>query len=449
MKALLLTLFLCSMNLFAQVTGTVFEQEASSPIYGAKIIASNGQKTMSDLNGMFSIAAPSFPLTLIFSAQTMENDTLIVDGPIDLKVILHPPFQALKTIVVTSGRRSQNIEEVPISMEILKPKLIDNKGLSNLEEAVDQSPGVYTMDGQVSIRGGSGFAYGAGSRVMLLWNGMPILSGDAGDAKWNAIPMESASQIEILKGASSVLYGSGALNGIISLNERLPSLKGETRIKIQSGVYGSPKRPTLKWWTSPRIFHQTDAYFGKMYKNVGFTISANGYTNPGYKQGEQEDRARISGTFYLRPKKYDRIKAGIGYNFQYQKTGNFIIWESDTFAYTPSGGADTSFAESTLTYNSGSRLSVDPYVKWHDKKGNKHSLKSRLYSVANLNITNPSQSSNAYVLYGEYQLQRKWGENIVLTSGFTGIRNQVLSNLFGDHYSRNLGLYSQYEYSFH
>ena len=28
-------------------------------------------------------------------------------------------------------------------------------------------------------------------------------------------------------------------------------------------------------------------------------------------------------------------------------------------------------------------------------------------------------------------------ENIVLTSGFTGIRNQVLSNLFGDHYSRN------------
>lgn len=448
MKNLLLVLFLCPVFLFAQITGTIIEQETNNSVFGAKIISSNGQKTMSNLNGAFSIKASSFPLTLIFSAQMMENDTVVVTGPVDLKVILRRPFQNIKTVVVTSGRRNQNIEDVPISMEILKPKLIDNKGFSNLEEAVDQSPGVYTMDGQVSIRGGSGFAYGAGSRVMLLWNGMPILSADAGDAKWNAIPMEATSQIEILKGASSVLYGSGALNGIISLNERLPSLKGETRIKVQSGIYGNPQRETLKWWTTPRVFHQTDAYYGKMYKNVGFTISANGYTNPGYKQGEEESRARISGTFYVRPQKYDRIKAGIGYNFQYQKSGNFIIWESDTFAYTPSGGADTSFAESTLTYNSGSRLSVDPYIKWHDKKGNKHSLKSRLYSVINTNITNPSQSSNAYVLYGDYQLQRKWGENNVVTSGFTGIRNLVQSNLFGDHYSSNLGLYSQYERSF-
>ena len=38
------------------------------------------------------------------------------------------------------------------------------------------------MDGQVSIRGGGGFSYGAGSRVLLLWNGVPMISGDAGDA---------------------------------------------------------------------------------------------------------------------------------------------------------------------------------------------------------------------------------------------------------------------------
>jgi iron complex outermembrane receptor protein len=186
MKNLLLVLFLCPVFLFAQITGTIIEQETNNSVFGAKIISSNGQKTMSNLNGAFSIKASSFPLTLIFSAQMMENDTVVVTGPVDLKVILRRPFQNIKTVVVTSGRRNQNIEDVPISMEILKPKLIDNKGFSNLEEAVDQSPGVYTMDGQVSIRGGSGFAYGAGSRVMLLWNGMPILSADAGDAKWNS-----------------------------------------------------------------------------------------------------------------------------------------------------------------------------------------------------------------------------------------------------------------------
>ena len=61
-------------------------------------------------------------------------------------------------------------------MEIIRPELIDNKGITSLEQAVEQTPGVSTFDGQVSIRGGSGFSYGAGSRVLLLWDGMPFVS---------------------------------------------------------------------------------------------------------------------------------------------------------------------------------------------------------------------------------------------------------------------------------
>jgi outer membrane receptor protein involved in Fe transport len=43
-----------------------------------------------------------------------------------------------------------------------------------------------------------------------------MVSPDVGDIKWNAIPLEQCSQIEVIKGASSVLYGSGALNGTIA-----------------------------------------------------------------------------------------------------------------------------------------------------------------------------------------------------------------------------------------
>jgi iron complex outermembrane receptor protein len=362
--------------------------------------------------------------------------------------MMRSEVQEIKTVVVTAGRRDQDIEDIAISMEIIRPELIDNKGLSNLEEAVDQSPGVHTMDGQVSIRGGSGFAYGAGSRVLLLWNGIPIMSADAGDAKWNTIPMESASQIEILKGASSVLYGSGALNGIISLTEREPGLKPETRIKIQSGVYDNPKRESLKWWTKNPTFHQVDFYHGRMFKKVGFTVAANGYSNPGYKQGEQEDRARLNGSIYFRPAALKNLKAGIGYNLQYAKTANFIIWESDTLAYTPSGSADTSLEESTLTYQRGLRLTIDPYLKLVDKFKNIHSLKTRYYLIVNDNISNPSQSSSSDVYYADYQFQTRWENGIVLTSGATYTRNNVRSNLFDNHFSDNLALYTQYEQSF-
>ncbi len=279
MKFLLLLLFLYPCVSWSQVEGTIIEKETSEPIYGAKIVASTGEKALSDLEGNFTINPASYPVTLVISAQTFDTDSLIVERAGKIQIRLGKP-QELTTVVVTSGRRGQDVEDVPISMEILKPELIDNKGLANLEEAVDQSPGVYAMDGQVSIRGGSGFAYGAGSRVLLLWNGIPIISGDAGDAKWNAVPMESASQVEVLKGASSVLYGSGALNGIISLTERLPTLDGETRVKVQSGIYDNPRRSSLQWWSTPPTFHQAEAFYGKMYKNVGFSVAANGYSNP-------------------------------------------------------------------------------------------------------------------------------------------------------------------------
>lgn len=447
MKPLLLLSLLIPYTLLSQIEGTVVEKGSGEPVYGAKVMASTGERALTDPDGKFSITPASYPTTLVITAQTYDNDTTEITGPGTIKIIMQKP-QELKTVVVTSGRHGQDIEEVPVSMEILRPELFDNKGSSDLEQVVAQSPGVFTMDGQVSIRGGSGFAYGAGSRVLLLWNGIPILSGDAGDAKWNAIPMECASQIEVLKGASSVLYGSGALNGIISLTERLPSLDGEFRAKVQSGIYDSPRRETLKWWdsTATPTFHQAEVYYGKMYKNVGFTVSANGYTNPGYRQGEQEDRARMSGTVYIRPKNIPDLKAGIGTNLQFQKTGNFIIWQSDTFAYTPSGGADTSVDASTLTYNSGVRFNIDPYVKYLDKNRNLHTLKTRYYQVINNNITNPSQSSTASIIYGDYQFQRKWGKKMVLTSGMTAIRNNVQSNLFGNHFSNNLALYSQAEY---
>lgn len=430
---------------FSQLTGKIQSSETKETVVGAKISASNGAKAISDANGYFQLDVTSYPVTLITSMLSYVNDTTIVNGPGEITINLEVPIKSIATVVV-SGRRTQKVEEVPISMEIIKPTLIDNKGITDLEQAVDQSPGVYAMDGQVSIRGGSGFSYGAGSRVMLLWNGVPLLSGDAGDTKWNSIPMEQASQIEIMKGASSVLYGSGALNGIISLTEREPTSKGETRVKVMSGIYGNPKRETLKWWSSNPMFYQVEAYYGKMHKKFGYTISATGFKNQGYRQGETEDRARLSGTMFFRPEKYRNIKAGVGYNVQFQKTGNFIIWQSDTFAYTPSGGADTSLSTSTLTYNTGLRLSIDPYIKYIDKYNNKHNLKTRLYHINNVNMTNPDQSSGSTLSYADYQFQRTYKNKIVITAGATTMYNLVNSNLFGDHFSSNSALYGQYEH---
>ena len=143
----------------------------------------------------------SYPVWLYFTGPEHKKDSLYIqEEKRKINVFLQPEVQELQNMVVSASRRLQKIEEVPISMELIKPELIDNKGLANLEQVVDLSPGVYAIDGQVSIRGGGGYAYGVGSRVLVLTNGIPLISPDLGDVKWNSIALESIAQVEITKG---------------------------------------------------------------------------------------------------------------------------------------------------------------------------------------------------------------------------------------------------------
>lgn len=447
MKQLSVLFFIFPACVFSQITGSVKDFSTKDVLIGAKIYASNNERASSDIEGKFSLktSATDFPLTIVTSMIGYVNDTTVIEKPGDISILLSELVKTTETVVVTAGRRGQNIEEVTISMDVLRPELIENKGFRDLEDAVGQTPGVHTMDGQVSIRGGAGFAYGAGSRVMLLWNGMPLLSADAGDAKFNSVPMESASQVEVIKGASSVLYGSGALNGIISLSEKVPTTKGETRVRVQHGIYDNPKRASLRWWSSNPTFHLVDIYHGKMHKKFGYTISANGVTADGYRQGEDEDRGRITGSLFFVPQKVRGLKFGVGFNAQLQRNTNFVIWQSDSLGYQPSGGSTPGDPASTLGHFRGIRVNVDPYVRYVDKYSNVHSLKTRMYYVQNKNVYNEGQTSSSIVSYGDYQFQRKFDFGMTLTTGVSAIYNTITSNLYGEHNSMNTALYLQLE----
>ena len=434
---LFILILLNSTVFFSQTKGIVLDASNGDPIIGARIVLSSGQKSITSNSGEFILSNVKYPNLLVVSMMGFISETIKVSKDTLLTINLKTQVQEISDVVVTASRRNQNIEDVPISMEIIKPELINNKGFSNLEQAVDQSPGVYAMDGQVSIRGGGGFAYGAGSRVALLWNGVPMMSPDVGDAKWNAIPMEQTSQIEILKGASSVLYGSGALNGIIALTEKEPSLKGNFSAKVQSGVYGNPRRKSMQWWDKNPTFHLADVYFGKSYKYLGYTVGANAYLDSGFRQGENEKRFRLNGSFYFKPKSNSKLKAGLSYNAQYQDLGVFILWKNDTLGYQAQ--------DNTLSRQKAIRINVDPYIKFYDKFQNQHQLKTRYYIVTTGSDAKVGDASIADLFYADYQFQRKFGTSINLSAGITHNLGQVKSWVFGDHISSNSALYGQVE----
>ena len=423
-------------HIFAQITGVVFDKESQIVISQVMVKSSENEKAETNSYGTFTIPVKKLPVILYFQKKGFEVDSIRIQQLRYVNMSLSVLSQDVKTVVVTSGKRNQNIEEIPISIEILKPALIANKGFTNLEQAVNQSPGVFTMDGQVSIRGGGGYAYGAGSRVMLLWNGIPMLSPDVGDVKWNAVPMEQASQIEILKGASSVLYGSGALNGIIALTEKEAKPEGQLTMKYQSGVYGDPKRSSMTWWDRNPMSHLLDVYYGKSKGRVGYTIGVNGLLDEGYRDGNDEKRARINGSVYFFPKKYTKMKMGMSYQFQWQDKGIFILWKNDSMGYQA--------LENTLSRQRAIRLNVDPYLKFIDKHDNKHYLRTRYYLVTTGNSDKVYDASLAEMYYADYNIQKKIG-NTNLLSGFMNLINKVTSYVFDNHLSMNMAFYEQVE----
>lgn len=450
MKQLIFTLFLFIPFVFfsQNVSGFLKEKKTNEPAIGVAISTSEGQTTFTGGEGEFSFEVTSFPVTLKIDSEEYQGEDIVVNEPRTLTIIVtEVEAQNIDDVVVSASRRKEKLEDVAISMDVLKPEMIHNKGYAKIDEALGQTPGVYSMDGQVSIRGGSGFSYGAGSRVLLLWNGIPMLSADVGDAKWNTVPMELLSGIEVIKGASSVLYGSGALNGIISVSEVIPTEKPYYRAKAQFGIYDNPKRFSLRS-NKAKVFELVEFAHGQKKGNFFYNVALNLFNNEGFREGEIEKRARITSSIGYNFKKVRGLQAGLGFSLHFQQIGSFLIWENDSLAYRPKGGSDYTNPASTLSMINGMRLMVDPYIKYVGKNNTKHILKTRIYNTNNQSLSNRAQSSLGTSYYADYLFQKDFGKTFNISSGATYTRTEVSASLFGMHHSDNLAAYAQAEVKF-
>ena len=125
----------------------------------------------------------------------------LADGQtVEWNPVMTSAAEALGLVVVSAGRFEQDASEVTVSLEVLQPALVENKATTTLETAIEQTPGVSLVDGEPQIRSGSGFSYGAGSRVMVLVDDLPVLSGDAGRPTWGFFPSRTWNKSKSSKG---------------------------------------------------------------------------------------------------------------------------------------------------------------------------------------------------------------------------------------------------------
>ena len=114
MKYGLIILAFVAFNSLGQITGKVII-ESKEPVVGAKLIASTGEKAISNYDGNFQLNATTFPVTIITTMLPYMADTTVVNGPGNVVITMREAVLNLGPVVVSANRRQQAIEEVPCS----------------------------------------------------------------------------------------------------------------------------------------------------------------------------------------------------------------------------------------------------------------------------------------------------------------------------------------------
>ncbi len=433
-----------------QLSGKVMDFESNEALIGAIISIDNNIISSTDNRGNFSLnyklnkQINKLKLQVMYLGYDTHSDSILITNrsEIELSIKLKTSKNQLDQLIVSAGRYEQSVKKVTVSTEVIKPYLIENRITTNMDKLVDQIPSVNVVDGQVSIRSGSGWSYGAGSRVMVLLDGIPFLSGDAGQPQWKFLPIENVEQVEVIKGASSVLYGSSALNGMINFRTKLASDKPITNINLFSGVYNNAPRKDLQWSNKARLQNGFNIFHSNKYENMAYGIGLNYFKDDGYRWGENDHRLRISFNTRFNSKKIPSLQYGLNGSILITDAASFLLWESYKYGYI----AGDTLITNTNSYNH----SFDPYVSFFTGKL-KHSFKGRWVYVDN-RVHNPdptiNQNNANHTFYSEYQSQINLSKNFLLNAGL--VWQQTISNspLFqGNQNASNYAGFAQLDYN--
>ncbi len=427
------------------IEGRVTDETTQEPLIGAKVIINDGAAgALTDAEGRFRVVISRTDLVKVaVTYEGYEDKAYTLRMPTDKDILqvpiaLTPKNTLLQEVVVSASRYEQKVEQVTVSLDFVRPRQIENLASIDPIKALEQTPGISTNKDQPSIRGSSGYTYGAGSRVLLLLDGLPMMSPDRLSVQFDLIPVDNIKQIEIVKGASSVLYGTGALGGIINVISDDVQFMPRTVVRLQHQIYDKPREPVGDWdgrsSATTSAFHIVHAQRINTWEVTTLLdlINDTGFRQEGFsKRGRTWIRIRHNAPFL------EGLQYGVTLQANIDSSATYIAWDSfPTRANLPGAGF--------LTYQMLQRYMIDPYISYFTPKGHRHVLQGRTYRTVN-DLSTP-QSGGATLHYYDYQFiynLKKWGK-VVVGANYT--ENRVYAReVFGRARGRQAAGFAQAE----
>ncbi|MBK9108147.1 MAG: TonB-dependent receptor plug domain-containing protein [Saprospiraceae bacterium] len=389
--------YLPAQELAQSLQGLVLDNKTKEPI--SDVMVTSGKKyCFTNERGEFKLSLDSTAHVLRFKLVGYETKEIPIEMLTAEPVLLEESFLLLSTTVVSASKFERPIAESTVSMNVITKEMPDRLNSISGEKVLDRIPGVQIIDGQANIRGGSGYSYGAGSRVLLMMDDMPMMQHDAANPYWNDLPMESIGQIEVIKGASSTLYGSSAMNGVVHFRSVLPGSDPYTAISIVPTVYLKPGNGKEWWGKEGQISLPYENYFSIVHRKKinqwDYSVNASYDRKIGFNKKNNSDNVRFNGI--ARYRMSDSLLFSLGINANGGSSSDFFYW-LDNGLYEGAEGA--------ATKSDKLRFTIDPALSYHDRKGFHHKLISRYYNIFNGADQNQENKSNH--AYGEYQMHKR------------------------------------------
>lgn len=363
MKSLLISIFIicfvCSCGMAQSVvTGRVTGTDGK-PLENAYVsIPSKSVSAITDRSGTYQLTG-DFKGEHLFRVsyagfKTAEQKFSVIQGENRLDIVLEQAVIDLNAIVVTATRSGRTLKEAPIHTQVVYGSELQKTDATTLSDAlISNFPGIDFKNLSAGSGGSSIQMNGFGNQYLLI-----LVDGERlnpGDNKENVdlsrINTDNIERIEIVRGASSALYGSDAIGGVINIITKKNGKTCEGSMGSRFSDYGEQRHfldlgLKRSGWSSRTslIYSKLDGWDINP-EESGKTVEATENYSVGQRLGYRfSDRLNITGNFnYFRRKdinttdlledrRYEDYNYGLKGNFKLSTNQQIeAVWNSDRY----------------------------------------------------------------------------------------------------------------------
>ena len=208
----------------AQTINGVVKDQDHNLLFGATVYNSlNGKSTLTNEEGVFSIASIKGDNKLVISYVGYTPKVLNVDGNTTNIGTIALENDSLEEVVISGTLRQVSKLKSAVQIELYSADFFRATPKASFFEAIEGINGVRPQlncnicnTGDIHINGQEG------ANTMVLIDGLPLVSGLSTVYGLSGIPQSLIKQVEVIKGPASTLYGSEAIGGVINLITKLP-----------------------------------------------------------------------------------------------------------------------------------------------------------------------------------------------------------------------------------